>query len=40
MNEKTTGKASVHTSAGPELLDDPMRNRGVAFTGPSGRRWA
>ena len=32
MNEKTTGKASVHTSAGPELLDDPLRNRGVAFT--------
>lgn len=32
MNEKTTGKASAHTPAVPEVLGDPLRNRGAAFT--------
>jgi malate dehydrogenase (oxaloacetate-decarboxylating) len=32
MNEKATGDASAHTPAVPEVLDDPLRNRGVAFT--------
>jgi malate dehydrogenase (oxaloacetate-decarboxylating) len=32
MNEKITGKNSAHTQAVPEVLDDPLRNRGVAFT--------
>jgi hypothetical protein len=32
MNEKITGKDSAHTPAVPEVLDDPMLNRGVGFT--------
>ena len=33
MNEKIAGNNSAHTRAVPEVLDDPLRNRGVAFTG-------
>ena len=32
MNEKTTADSSAHTPAVPEVLDDPLRNRGVGFT--------
>lgn len=32
MHNKTTGEASAHTPAVPEVLDDPLRNQGVAFT--------
>jgi malate dehydrogenase (oxaloacetate-decarboxylating) len=32
MNEKITANSSTHTPAVPEVLDDPLRNRGVAFT--------
>jgi malate dehydrogenase (oxaloacetate-decarboxylating) len=32
MNEKITGKNGAHTSVVPEVLDDPLRNRGVGFT--------
>ena len=34
MNEKIAGNNSAHTRAVPEVLDDPLRNRGVAFTVP------
>ena len=32
VNEKMTGSNSVYTAAVPEALDDPLRNRGAAFT--------
>ncbi len=32
MNENTTGSTSVHRPAEPAVLNDPLRNRGVAFT--------
>jgi hypothetical protein len=32
MNEKITGSNSAHNASVPKLLDDPLRNRGVAFT--------
>ena len=44
MNENITGSASVRGPAEPVVLNDPLRNRGVAFTraerealGPTGR---
>ncbi len=43
MNKKTTGEGNAHVSAVPTVLNDPMRNRRVAFTasvrkamGPTG----
>ena len=32
MNEKITSSSSVRTPAEPAVLNDPLRNRGVAFT--------
>jgi len=32
MNENITGNNNVHTAAEPAVLNDPLRNRGVAFT--------
>ena len=32
MNENTTGNNSVRRPAEPAVLNDPLRNRGVAFT--------
>ena len=32
MNENITGNNNVHTPAEPAVLNDPLRNRGVAFT--------
>ncbi len=32
MNENITGSNSVGTRGGPAVLNDPLRNRGVAFT--------
>src|SRR5215831_2859121 len=32
MNENSTSRNSVRTSAEPAVLNDPLRNRGVAFT--------
>src|SRR5499425_2681140 len=32
MNENSTSGNSVRTSAEPAVLNDPLRNRGVAFT--------
>jgi malate dehydrogenase (oxaloacetate-decarboxylating) len=32
MNENTTGNNSARTPAEPAVLNDPLRNRGVAFT--------
>jgi hypothetical protein len=32
MSEKSTGGGSVRRSAEPDVLNDPLRNRGVAFT--------
>ena len=34
MNENTTGNSSVRMPAEPGVLNDPLRNRGVAFTQP------
>jgi hypothetical protein len=30
MNENITGNNNVHTPAEPAVLNDPLRNRGVA----------
>lgn len=32
VNENITGNNNVHTPAEPAVLNDPLRNRGVAFT--------
>lgn len=32
MNENTTGNSSAPRPAEPAVLNDPLRNRGVAFT--------
>ncbi len=32
MNENTTDNSSVRMAAEPGVLNDPLRNRGVAFT--------
>ena len=32
MNENSTGNNSAHMPAEPAVLNDPLRNRGVAFT--------
>ena len=32
MNENITGRTSVRGPAEPVVLNDPLRNRGVAFT--------
>ena len=32
MSENTTGNSSVRMPAEPGVLNDPLRNRGVAFT--------
>jgi malate dehydrogenase (oxaloacetate-decarboxylating) len=32
MNENTSGNNSAHRPAEPDVLNDPLRNRGVAFT--------
>jgi malate dehydrogenase (oxaloacetate-decarboxylating) len=32
MNENITGNNNVHTPAEPAVLNDPLRNRGVALT--------
>ncbi len=46
MNENTTGNSSAPRPAEPAVLNDPLRNRGVAFTlaerealGLTGRLW-
>jgi hypothetical protein len=35
MNENITGNNNVHTPAEPAVLNDPLRNRGVAQWQPS-----
>ena len=40
MNENVTSNHNVPAPAEPVVLNEPLRNRGVAFTAwPSGRRW-